>query len=260
MRHLLLPLLTSVLAAIAFTTSSAKATEATSDTGNPIVLELFTSQGCSSCPPADELLGRLAERKDVIALSLHVDYWNYLGWSDPFSSAAFTQRQQSYVRQLKARSAYTPMLVVDGESHCVGSQVQEVEALLRQAQSRKRLGHLQVTPKLEGNKLAIDLEVTLGEATDKKLDLLVAITERKIETPVRSGENANHKLANYHVTRRLEKVGKVAKGAGTSSYHLDVELGKGWQKENLEVVAFLQESGSLAIQGAASSPVVPAQQ
>lgn len=221
------------------------------ESADPVLLELFTSQGCISCPPADDLLGELGKRPDVVALSLHVDYWNSLGWIDPFSAASYTERQRRYVREFKAQSPYTPMLVAGGQGHCVGSQVPEVEALIEQARKTPRIGHIQLTPKIEQGKLQLELAVDLSAATEKKLDLMVAIAEKNLETAVGRGENASRKLKNQHVVRRLEKVAAVPKTPGASSYRFEVKLDKDWKKENLEAVAFLQNPDTLKIEGAA---------
>ena len=253
MRHSILLILLSAL--IAWAASAADPAEIPAVTEDPILVELFTSQGCSSCPPADVLLGELGRRPDVVALSLHVDYWNNLGWSDPFSSAAFTERQRSYVHRLRARSAYTPLLVVGGEAHCVGSQEDQVAALLMSAKSRPRAGRLRVSPTLHSGKLELQLDLTLHSATTKPLDLMVAIAENNLSTPVRRGENANRQLTNHHVVRRLEKVATVSGPAGESRYHFAVQLAGTWKKENLEAVAFLQDPTSLRIEGVARSAV-----
>src|SRR5690242_14224748 len=105
--------------------------------GSPVVVELFTSQGCSSCPPADAYLAELAARRDVLALSIHVDYWNYIGWTDPFASREATQRQKEYARNLGQKYVYTPEIVVDGAAHEVGSDREGCERLIAAAKARK---------------------------------------------------------------------------------------------------------------------------
>src|SRR5580765_8249852 len=107
---------------------------AVADTGGPLAIELFTSQGCSSCPPADLQLGKLARRPDVVALSFHVDYWDYIGWKDPFATRATTDRQRAYARVLKQRYVYTPEMVVEGIGHETGREPGPIDALLSKAQ------------------------------------------------------------------------------------------------------------------------------
>src|SRR5689334_7353524 len=99
----------------------------------PVVVELFTSQGCNSCPPADAFLGELAARPDVLALSLHVDYWDYIGWKDPFAQRAYTERQRSYSRALNQRFVYTPQMVIDGTLQGVGSETATINKLIEKA-------------------------------------------------------------------------------------------------------------------------------
>jgi hypothetical protein len=100
----------------------------------PWAVELFTSQGCSSCPPADAYLGLLSKRPDIVALSFHVDYWDYIGWKDPFATRATTDRQRAYARVLKQRYVYTPEMVVEGIGHDTGRERAAIERLLAEAQ------------------------------------------------------------------------------------------------------------------------------
>src|SRR5690242_20233995 len=104
----------------------------------PVVVELFTSQGCNSCPPADAYLGELAKRPDVLALSLHVDYWDYIGWKDPFAHHAFTLRQREYSRALSQRYVYTPQMVINGDLQGVGSERRTIEALIARAEKEQK--------------------------------------------------------------------------------------------------------------------------
>jgi len=141
--------LTTVLRA---PTTSAGETGAgeTGEKENPVIVELFTSQGCSSCPPADRILRRLISKglvskdRPVIPLSFHVDYWNYIGWTDPFSSARYSQRQQRYAAALRTGRSYTPQLVVDGQRHCVGSHAKEAQSLIAEARQRPRRGTVEI--------------------------------------------------------------------------------------------------------------------
>lgn len=213
-----------------------------------VLIELFTSQGCSSCPPADQLLSELSRHDDVIPLSFHVDYWNSLGWRDPFSAAAFTERQRRYVRQLDAYSAYTPMLVVDGMDHCVGSQRDQVNALIEAARQRPRQIELSLAAKVKDSRLLVELNAALLKPSDGPLEVWLAVAESGLETAVGRGENRSRKLRNDHVVRRLERLGAVA--AKTTNLSGEWPLDSSWRRENLEVVAFVADPTSGAIGGA----------
>jgi hypothetical protein len=172
----------------------------------PWAVELFTSQGCSSCPPADRLLGALARRADIVALSYHVDYWDYIGWKDRFSSAATTQRQRAYARNLKQRYVYTPEMVVDGIAHDPAVTNAAVEAMLDKARARSPR---RATPDLAcapGNPLTIRLAAFKLE--NGPADIVLAVYDRRHSTPVHSGENDGRTLDNFNVVRRFETVSR----------------------------------------------------
>src|SRR4051812_38711022 len=123
----------------------------------PVVVELFTSQGCNSCPPADAFLAELAKRPDVLALSLHVDYWDYIGWKDPFAQHAFTVRQRDYSRALSQRYVYTPQMVINGELQGVGSERRTIEALIaRAAKEQKTASENRPSIRYVGNEVRIE--------------------------------------------------------------------------------------------------------
>jgi hypothetical protein len=166
----------------------------------PVVVELFTSQGCSSCPPADAYLAELARRDDVLALSLHVDYWNYIGWKDPFSSTWATERQREYARTLAQRYVYTPEMVVDGAAHAVGSNRAEVEGLI--AAARRHEGPLLALAR-DGEALRISVGAGAGSGT-----LLLVRFEREHATKIARGENGGRTLRNVHVVREIRRLGE----------------------------------------------------
>jgi hypothetical protein len=173
--------------------------------GGPWSVELFTSQGCSSCPPADLQLGRLAERPDIVALSFHVDYWDYIGWKDRFASKESTERQRVYARTLRQRYVYTPEMVVDGRADGPGVKESVIEGLLADArrQSPKR-----TTPDL---KRAADgaLTIRLAEAKlAQPAEVIVFAYDRRHSTPVERGENSGHRLENFNVVRHFEVVSR----------------------------------------------------
>jgi hypothetical protein len=172
----------------------------------PWAVELFTSQGCNSCPPADAFLGRLAKRPDIVALSFHVDYWDYIGWKDPFASRETTERQRGYARSLKQRYVYTPEMVVDGIGHDTGREPGPIEALLAKAQ---RLSPKRATPELgrtNGGPLTIRLAAFALERGPA--DVTLAIYDRRNNTPVASGENQGRTLENFNIVRHLELVSR----------------------------------------------------
>jgi hypothetical protein len=163
---------------------------------------LFTSQGCSSCPPADAYLGSLAKRPDIVALSFHIDYWDYIGWRDPYASRATTDRQRAYARVLKQRYVYTPEMVVEGIGHDTGRERGAIEALLAQAQRRSRN---RATPELSR---AVNGPLTIRLAAfaldGAPADVTLAIYDRRHSTPVASGENQGRMLDNFNTVRHLE--------------------------------------------------------
>ena len=167
------------------------------------VVELFTSQGCSRCPPADALLAELARQDDVIALSFHVDYWNYIGWRDPFSSAASTARQRAYERGLKRRYVYTPQIVVDGVAETVGSKRDRVHALIAAA-SRNRKLDIGLN---HDNPRTARMSIPASPYTGPPAAIWVAFYDSSRTTSVRAGENKGMTLTNRNIVRSITRVG-----------------------------------------------------
>lgn len=196
----------------------------------PLVVELFTSQGCSSCPPADRLLARLARSglggRAVAPLSFHVDYWDELGWADPFASPAWTERQRRYARGLGDNRVYTPELVVGGARGMVGSNLADVSAAI------SRAAHPALLPATARWSDAA-LEVTATAPADA--DVLVAVWEDGTQTRVLRGENAGATLGSDRVVRRLERVA----AAGTRGT-LTVKLDPRWHA--VGAIAFAQRT------------------
>ena len=229
--------------------------------GGPVVLELFTSQGCSSCPSADRLLSKLEQNPrlagKVVPLSFHVDYWNYIGWTDPFSAPRWSERQRAYGRAFRSNRIYTPQLVVNGQGECVGSNEAEVMRRIDRALASEPAGRVSVAAQPVGTdgqlRLQLGAEVARGTAKGADLDLWVAIYETGLTTPVGSGENASRTLKNDYVVRRLEKAFTLPAAAGSRrSETITLGLDKRWKRQNLGVAAFLQDPATLAIQGAAA--------
>ena len=169
-----------------------------------VVVELFTSQGCSSCPPADHLLGELAERDDVIALSFHVDYWNYLGWDDPFSSVASTNRQREYRAAFGLRYVYTPQIVVGGAAQEVGSHRGKV---LRAIERMRASRQVKVDISHPDKKTAV-VRVGAGKAPAGPATVWLFAYDKSHSTDIGRGENSGVKLVNTHVVRETRKIGE----------------------------------------------------
>ena len=168
----------------------------------PWAVELFTSQGCSSCPPSDAYLGSLARRPDIVALSYHVDYWDYIGWKDPFASRDTTERQRAYARVLKQRYVYTPEMVVDGQGHDTGRDRGAIESLLAEAQRRSPKRATPDLARAVGGPLTIKLAPFPLDG--HPADVTLAIYDRRHSTPVASGENQGRMLENFNTVRHLE--------------------------------------------------------
>jgi len=228
------------------------------------VVELFTSQGCSSCPPADRLLSRLARdpryQGKVIPLSFHVDYWNSIGWTDPYSSPRWSERQQLYAaRTFHTNRIYTPQVVVNGRAECVGSQEGAVADRIAGALEAEPAGRvsLAVDPPTPDGHLRVKVGAKLAKAAGPgSLDLWVAIYESGLSTAVKAGENASRTLRNDRVVRRFEKAFTLPAAAGSEkSGEIVLGIDKRWKVESLGVAAFLQDPATLAIHGAAAREV-----
>lgn len=209
------------------------------------VLELFTSQGCSSCPPADRILTDWVDKAEkegiaVYPLAFHVDYWNKLGWKDPYSQAQFTERQSAYAEKLRLTSIYTPQLVINGQEECVGSNTSKINAYVREFLSK--------TP---------EIEIALGvpSTTDGKVDkvayningdfkncvLNIALVEKGLVTQVKRGENSGRKLINDNVVRDFSQITPQKSGS------IKLDLNNIEDKSKTSLIVFLQDKTSLKI-------------
>jgi len=230
----------------------------------PVVVELFTSEGCSSCPPADAMLTQLDRTQpvvgaEVIVLSQHVDYWNYIGWSDPFSSHDFSERQGEYARAFGKDGVYTPQMVVDGHAEFPGgNRGAALETIAKAAREPKADVQLSRSAAAAAGTDQADKGIRLSVRVDKlprvsegdTADVLLALTESGLASSVSRGENAGRRLTHVGVVRRLSVLGSVSDGAFTSDPV--VVLDRGWRRENVRAVVFVQERGSKRILGAAS--------
>lgn len=222
----------------------------------PVVIELFTSQGCSSCPPADRLLKRLAGDPRVIPLSFHVDYWNYIGWTDPFSSKRWSERQQAYARAFRSNRIYTPQLVVSGRTGLNGSDEAGARKRIAEALAAEPAGKVTVALEPSQDRLKVKVGAKLSRAVEGPLDLWVAVYETGLTTKVGAGENASATLHNDYVVRRLEKALSLPGSAGAAETgEVVLGLDKRWKRESLGVAAFLQDPKTMVIHGAGAKPL-----
>jgi hypothetical protein len=234
-------------------------------TGAPVVLELFTSQGCSTCPPADRLLaelGRDGVAGQVVPLAFHVDYWDRQGWTDPFDSSHWSQRQQRYAHALTGDRLATPQLVIDGRDTCVGSKRDEVLHKIAEARAQAPAAAVDLEIEDQGRggarpRLRVKAAVrVLRQTSSRDLDLWVALTQSGLVTEVKGGENATATLHDDFVVRRFEKALTVRGRAGEQrAKELDLALDPSWPLADLAVAAFVQDPSSLVIVGAARTPV-----
>ncbi|MGH2645941.1 MAG: DUF1223 domain-containing protein [Ginsengibacter sp.] len=210
---------------------------------NVAVLELFTSQGCSSCPAADRLLGTYTSKENTIVLSFHVDYWNRLGWKDPFSSKEYTQRQYNYASALHA-DVYTPQLVVNGQTEMIGSDSGKISNTLKKIFEEQPDAILSIkSVKAENGKVNIGFEAS-GNTGNSVLN--IALIEKKTTTEVKAGENGGATLVNYNVVRNFKTIKKVESGTNISS----IDIPSASDLKNMSVVLFLQEKNNNKISGA----------
>ena len=216
----------------------------------PILVELFTSEGCSSCPPADALLEKMDALQPIpgtqlIVLSEHVDYWNHDGWTDPFSSASITDRQNAYVRALGLKTPFTPQFLVDGTEELKANNNEQVFQLLQKAASvpkvPMRLASVSVEP---GNLANVRGRVESDVSSEKhKADVYVAVALDHAESQVSRGENNGRHLSHVAVMTELTKVGKLEQGKSLDQdFRIKLKL-PGPRPMNLRIVAFAQESG-----------------
>lgn len=204
----------------------------------PAVVELFTSQGCSSCPPADALLGELARRENVIALAFHVDYWDSIGWRDPYSMPQATERQRRYVEALRLSSAFTPQAVIGGRRSVVGSDRQVIEAATAQGAAPG--------VRVEAAVMQNELMVSLPDGADRRVhDVNLVAYLPQATTRVGRGENSGRTLTEFNIVRQFRRLGAWSGKAGTWQVRLD-----SLPSDATQVAVLVQEANQGAIAGA----------
>jgi len=235
--------------------------------GSPVVVELFTSEGCSSCPPADALLARLAGQSavsnaHVVALEEHVDYWDDLGWRDPFSSHNWTERQNTYAGVLGNGNPYTPQMVVDGSTEFTGSHAQHAQKAITDAAAKAKvpvtLSHQEAGGKPGTESFSVQVGKLIPSRKGGAADVWLAITETGLHSSVTRGENAGHELRHAAIVRLMRKVGEAKPDRDVAfSGDASIPIRNEWKRENLKAVAFVQEKNSLRILGAAEVSFLP---
>jgi hypothetical protein len=247
----------SSLASFLFLTSSGTPATPAADGRQPVIVELFTSEGCSSCPPADVLLQNLDRAQPVsgamvIALSEHVDYWDRLGWKDPFSSPIFSRRQEAYGRRFHLESVYTPQVVIDGDSEALGSDARQIEAGIRHSMKANKLG-VQISPVFISSRgvPTVHVQVDPAEKAASRANgrVMIALAENAAISHVLRGENSGRKLDHVAVVRSLMDLGLMdPSGVFRADIPLTGEL-EHWNGKRL--IAFVQEEQDGPIRGAA---------
>ncbi len=223
----------------------------------PVLVELFTSEGCSSCPPADALLAQLGRTQpvrnaDTIVLEEHVDYWDSLGWKDPFSSATVTSRQSDYGQTFGGEQVYTPQMVVDGHKEFVGSSEGEaLRAIRAAAETPKPAVQLTWT---DGGKLAIQVGPLANASHSDTPQIYLAVTQDRLHSDVQRGENAGQALEHDGVVRQMTVVGKADPGATGFTSTVAVRAAPEWTRANLRAVVFVQERRSRHVLAVSSIP------
>jgi len=222
----------------------------------PVLVELFTSEGCSSCPPADALLIQLEKESpvagaEIIALGFHVDYWDDIGWKDRFSSSAYSRRQYDYAEAFKTRSVYTPQMVVDGHTQFVGSDSKRASAAIDRATRAPKIAVRISAAPAGARRIKFKFHVPAFyplNASDNA-ELSFAIAEADLFSEAKSGENSGRRLNHTAVVRNYRALGAIKRGE-EAQRELELLLPTDWRLENCRAVAFVQERRSRVVLGA----------
>jgi hypothetical protein len=238
---------------IAIVPAIAVAQSATPASKTPVVVELFTSEGCSSCPPADTLLARMDKEQpvsnaEIIVLEEHVDYWEKGGWHDRFSSSQYTDRQKQYAPRLKFDEVYTPQMVIDGTTQFVGNDAPRALDAVTSAAGTPKIALVLSSPVIDGRHLACSVSAS-STSPLPKADLYAVLEDPTATTQVQGGENKGHQLDHVGVVRSLKKIGKLQDlGNGPMKFTLNAPADS--TPTNMRVVVFAQGSDLGPIKGA----------
>jgi hypothetical protein len=246
---------------LAFVPKRLNGADAGWDHGTPVLVELFTSEGCSSCPPADMFLQTLDAQPipgaDMIVLSEHVDYWNHIGWKDPYSANLYSQRQSAYAKRFGLNSVYTPQMVVDGTSEFVGSNSVQADKAFRKALGVPKIPvHLSSISADASNTLHAHLQTGTLDSSfgSQDAEVYIAVALNRAESQVSGGENSGQRLTHVSVVKSLTRIGALKQGQVLAQdVQLKFEPESDWR--NLRLIAFVQERRQGRVLGAASMPV-----
>ena len=248
--------LTLFSAAFIDQSAASKKQELTNSGNGFAVLELFTSEGCSSCPPADELIARMqkeAGEKPIYILAYHVDYWNRIGWKDIFSDPQYSKRQYNYSRQFSGQ-VYTPQLIVNGQAECVGSDESAVNNKVKEALNGNTAVTVSINGQLQSGKITFDYHVT-GNAG--KNQLLIAVVQKHAVSKVLKGENEGRTLSHAQIVRNLHAFDVKSGGLGTGQ----ISLPNNFNARDWECIGMIQDPETGVIKAATRvtfNPVTPA--
>lgn len=240
----LIPVFITLILLIGMTTSAQNTTDKKEQKGFAL-LELFTSEGCSSCPPADELMGRIQnEYKDdnVYVLAYHVDYWDKQGWKDIFSNPDYTKRQYEYAKFLGKEPIYTPQVIVNGKADYIASQETVVRNAIKVALSKPALANLSLEATEINNRVSVNYNV---EGTSKNSRLLIAIVQKAAKSNVKRGENAHRVLSHYQIIHHLHTINLTMDRTGIAI----INAPNDFNTKDFEVVGFIQDSKTGSILG-----------
>ncbi|KPF92765.1 hypothetical protein IP86_24065 [Rhodopseudomonas sp. AAP120] len=196
-------------------------THASAAAGARAVVELFTSQGCSSCPPADRIIGDLAKDPSVIALSLPIDYWDYLGWKDTLADARFSARQKAYSQMRGDRDVYTPQVVVNGAAHLVGSNRAGIEDAIKRADKSSGTMTVPVAMAVNGKEIKVSVAAAPADAAARQGEVWICAVSKAVPIAIARGENRGREITYHNVVRNLLKVGDWTGSAGSWSVPLE---------------------------------------
>jgi hypothetical protein len=239
----------SVIAAIVSTAfiNARLLNKAKNDNKGFAVIELFTSEGCSSCPPADDLVAKIEKEsadKPVYILAYHVDYWNRLGWKDQFSSAEYSKRQNDYANYLHLQSVYTPQIVVNGKTEFVGSEESTLRNAIKNSIQQTSASQLALNV-LQTGQNQVNIKYNT-EGTDRNIVLLIALVQKNAQTKVERGENGGRTLSHVQIVRKLQIV-----SLNGNSGQANIALPNDFDKAKWEIIGLLQNESNGAVTGAA---------